>query len=224
MKVLFCKIQNLFWKSDYFPLKGTIWEKKSHPKSFFNFLIKRKRWQSMTVHSLQPGIIIVDDSSLCSVTLCSASAAMWTAWHPDITHPQESNLLGETLKLIILSRACRLHAKLMAFSIRIQSLNQWNNPEKFCTLLMSPILVHHMVNKFYIYYRKTLLFHWVMSPIQCSVTPLNINKRLWEKRGPISKKERNAKLKKPTNQSLAGWQMCCCYTQAAGQSSDHWPG
>lgn len=106
-----------------------------------------------------------------------------------------------------------------------------------CSRLRRPILVNWSlphgcikISFFFLHvsfhnsYWKTQLFNWVMSPFQCQVTPLNINKRLWKKRGLISKKEKNAELKKPTNQSLAGWQMCCCccYTQAAGHWNE-WP-
>lgn len=56
------------------------------------------------------------------------------------------------------------------------------------------------------------LFNWVMSPFQFKWSPWT-----WT--------QKNAELKKPTLSIMAGWQMCgCCYTQAAGQWSDHWPG
>lgn len=63
-----------------------------------------------------------------------------------------------------------------------------------------------------------------MSPLPFSLTSLNINKKALEKKRADKQEGEECRAEKPTNQSLAGWQMCCCYTQAAGQSSDHWPG
>lgn len=72
-------------------------------------------------------------------------------WRPPIipnpTYPPGANLLGETLKLIIFSRSCRLHAKLMAFSIRkpvknLHWITETSMKSFTCALLLGSIPVH----------------------------------------------------------------------------------
>lgn len=137
---------------------------------------------------------------------------------PNPAHPEGSSLLGETFELIILYRSDRLHAKLTVLSIRrpMKKL-KWNTEttlKSFTSYGSNACELEYTAwlhGQFYIYYWKTQLFDWVMSPSQCSVTQMNINKRLWGKKradkqeAEECKAEKEKEKKSPQiNHSLAG--------------------